>query len=144
LSIESVDHECSSPVELHDLNVRRRESSNGVSRRHLPKGQDAQGSRELWEIRHDGLPNQVEIDLEVAMGKDFPHLMSGSERNLGMRRCEIWEAMSDALAYFSDDLEITDDGVLDESISHEQLVIDVLGVGTDTHNRSKHVLDVVI
>ena len=94
-------------------------ASSGGSRRLRPKGQDAQGSRELWKVRHDGLPNQVEIDLEVAMGNDLPHLVGGSKRQLGMRRCEIREAMSDALACFSDDLEISDDSVLDESIGSE-------------------------
>ena len=99
---------------------------------------------EAWEVLHDGLPNDVEVNLEVAMGNGIPHLIGRTERYLRMQCCEIRESSSDAMACFSDDLEIPDDGVLDESISHEQSVIQALRVSANTSDCGEDVLDVVI
>ena len=99
---------------------------------------------EAWEVLHDGLPNDVEVDLEVAMGHGIPHLIGRTERYLRMQCREIRESSSDAMACFSDDLEISDDGVLDESISHEQSVIQAMRISADTSDCGEDVLDVAI
>ena len=102
------------------------------------------GMGEAWEVFHDGLPNDVEVDLEVAMGNGIPHLIGRTERYLRMQCCEIRESSGNAMACFSDDLEIPDDGVLDEFIRHEQSVIQSMRVSANTSDCGEDVLDVVI
>ena len=57
------------------------------------------------------------------MGNGIAHLISRSERYLRMQLCEAGESSRYAMACFSDYLDIADDGVLDESIGQEKLVI---------------------
>ena len=57
------------------------------------------------------------------MGNGIAHLLSRSERYLRMQLCEAGESSRYAMACFSDYLDIADDGVLDESIGQEELLI---------------------
>ena len=91
----------------------------------------------------DGLPDELQIGLEISMDHSVAHALHLVPRDLGLRLCKCSVVVENLSRSFADYQYVSDDRVLCSSVPKECILCRALHVFLDSLARTKNVFDIV-